>query len=127
MINFTSETQRQELYNICLKFIEDNGISCAESISQQDNIIINAYSLIGEICSVVGYVSEEAEVITLSDDYKSLEDAVIDYCYDRRVSEPGNEITLRVSLKGKTYDVEVSVWAEYDHSTAYDIIDFKEV
>jgi hypothetical protein len=44
-----------KLYNLCYWFIQDNKISCPESISQCDWVIENAYELIQNICDIVGY------------------------------------------------------------------------
>lgn len=44
-----------ELLNLCMRFIEDNKISCPETIYQSDRVIENAYEFIHEICELVGY------------------------------------------------------------------------
>lgn len=50
---------KEELYEICARFIIDNKISCPECIAQCDWVITNAYELIEEICNVIGYYEEE--------------------------------------------------------------------
>ena len=47
------------LWNICAKFVEDNKISCEETIAQ--TIIENAYKLLKDICDEVGYCENEDE------------------------------------------------------------------
>lgn len=42
-------------------FIEDNDITCAEHIYQEDFIIENALYFIEDICSIVGYKDVENE------------------------------------------------------------------
>lgn len=49
------------LWNVCIKFIEDNKIHCEETIGQCDWVIENAYNLIGAICEEVGYLEDEDE------------------------------------------------------------------
>lgn len=39
----------------CKKFIEENRISCPETIGQCDHVIENAYDFIERICDIVGY------------------------------------------------------------------------
>ena len=43
------------LWNVCMKFIEAQKISCPETIYQTDWVIENAYEFIEEICEEVGY------------------------------------------------------------------------
>lgn len=40
------------------KFIEDNQISCPETIHQTDWVITNAYEFIERLCDIVGYYEE---------------------------------------------------------------------
>src|SRR5579872_5722230 len=49
--------KKQELWDLCQKFIKDNTITCAETIGQTDHVIENAYDFIEEICQIVGYNS----------------------------------------------------------------------
>ena len=48
-----------ELWNLCKKFIDDQSINCPETIHQTDWVIENAYTLIEEICDIVGYKESE--------------------------------------------------------------------
>jgi hypothetical protein len=48
-----------ELYNLCIKFIENNGIRCAETIYQTDNISENSLKLVENICDIIGYINIE--------------------------------------------------------------------
>lgn len=52
------QQSKDELYDLCKKFIEDQRIYCAETISQTDRVIENAYDFIYEICELVGYHDE---------------------------------------------------------------------
>lgn len=45
----------QELYNLCKQFVEDNKISCPETVHQCDRVIINSYDFIEKMCDIVGY------------------------------------------------------------------------
>jgi hypothetical protein len=48
----------KKLWVVCEKFIENQRISCPETIGQCDRVIENAYDLIEDICDVVGYKNE---------------------------------------------------------------------
>jgi prevent-host-death family protein len=50
----------RRLWELCTKFVEDNRITCPETIHQTDHVIENAYTLIEQMCSIVGY-HEEAD------------------------------------------------------------------
>lgn len=49
------------LWNICIKFIEEQEIVHEEMVYQSDHIAENALQLIGQICEEVGYVEYEDE------------------------------------------------------------------
>jgi hypothetical protein len=51
--------KKAELWKLCEKFIKEQKISCPESVSQCDNVIVNAYSFIEDICEIVGYYEYE--------------------------------------------------------------------
>ena len=53
--------KKEQLYNVCKKFIEHNRISCDEAIAQCDWVIENAYDLIGDICNIVGFYEDDEE------------------------------------------------------------------
>lgn len=48
----------QELRKLCEKFIEDQRISCVETVYQTDRVIENAYEFIEGVCDVVGYYED---------------------------------------------------------------------
>ena len=48
-----------KLWNLCIKFIEEQEISCPETIYQTDWVIENAYEFIEDICNEVGYVGDD--------------------------------------------------------------------
>ena len=43
------------------KFIDEQRISCPETISQSDRVIENAYDFIEQLCDIVGYYEYEDE------------------------------------------------------------------
>lgn len=55
----TRDAMGKQALKIIERFIDDNGISCAESIYQLDKVIQNAYEFIEELCELVGYYSED--------------------------------------------------------------------
>ncbi len=46
------------LWALCQQFIEENEVSCSETIYQSDHVISNAYDFIKNMCDVVGYYQE---------------------------------------------------------------------
>jgi hypothetical protein len=50
-----TNSRKDKLLSLCQKFIADNKISCAETISQTDRVIESAYDFIENICDIVGY------------------------------------------------------------------------
>ena len=46
---------KQKLFDLVKKFIEEQEISCAESIYQMDHVIENAHEFIEKCCELVGY------------------------------------------------------------------------
>jgi len=52
---------KDELLQVCLDFINENGINCPEAIYQSDRVILNAQEFIEKICDVVGYCEVEEE------------------------------------------------------------------
>ena len=52
---------RDELLQVCMDFIRENGISCPEVIYQSDRIILNSQDFIKRICDVVGYYDVEED------------------------------------------------------------------
>lgn len=54
-----TEKEMNELHALCLKFINDQKIDCAETVFQSDRVIENAYKFIREICEIVGYAENE--------------------------------------------------------------------
>lgn len=51
----------RELHDHCVNFIQENQITCAESVYQTDRVILNAYEFIEGVCEIVGYVDPEEE------------------------------------------------------------------
>lgn len=49
----------EKLWGVCKKFIKDNKIHCEETIGQCDWVIENAYDLISDISTIVGFLEEE--------------------------------------------------------------------
>lgn len=49
------------LMALCREFIDEQKISCAETIYQTDRVIENAYEFIEGICDIVGYCCEDEE------------------------------------------------------------------
>lgn len=49
------------LLEIMNRFIEDQNITCAETIYQSDSVIENAYELIEKLCNVAGYTKYDDE------------------------------------------------------------------
>lgn len=54
-----TEKEMNELHALCLKFINDQKITCAETVFQSDRVIENAYEFIRKICDIVGYAENE--------------------------------------------------------------------
>lgn len=51
-----TEVDKDKLVAICKKFIEDNNISCSDSIYQSDKAWETAPILVHEIAELIGYV-----------------------------------------------------------------------
>jgi hypothetical protein len=51
----------KELYELCKNFIQENGITCEESIYQCDKIAENALEFIESICDLIGYEESEED------------------------------------------------------------------
>ena len=47
------------LYALCKRFIDDNGITCPETIYQTDRVVLNALEFIEHVCENVGYARVE--------------------------------------------------------------------
>ena len=56
-----TEKEMNELHALCLKFINEQKITCAETVCQCDHVIVNAYDFIAEICEIVGYAEYDDE------------------------------------------------------------------
>lgn len=54
-------TPPDELLKLCQKFIDDNTISCAETIYGCDWVSLNALEFIESVCELVGYYQEVTE------------------------------------------------------------------
>jgi len=53
------QEKKDQLFALCEKFIEDNSITCEETVYQVDRVITNAYDLLSDICEIVGYTTYE--------------------------------------------------------------------
>jgi hypothetical protein len=54
-------TKEQELFKLCSKFIEDNNISWAEQVYQNDRLVTQYYQFVESICDIVGYQATNEE------------------------------------------------------------------
>jgi hypothetical protein len=50
-----------DLWELCVKFIEDNKISCEESVYLHDRVAENSFVFMHEVCKVVGFLDSEDE------------------------------------------------------------------
>lgn len=50
-----TQEQLKKLWDHAVKFVDDQKISCAEAVAQQDEVIINAYEFIEGVAETVGY------------------------------------------------------------------------
>lgn len=57
----TQLQQAQALAAHCEQFIQDQRISCAETVYQSDRVILNAYEFIEGVCDIVGYAQQELD------------------------------------------------------------------
>jgi hypothetical protein len=48
------------LWEHCEEFILKHGITCPESVYQQDDVILNALEFIDGICEIIGYAKEKS-------------------------------------------------------------------
>ncbi|PZR92053.1 MAG: hypothetical protein DI537_14605 [Stutzerimonas stutzeri] len=55
------EAAKNRLWAHTKKFIKDQRISCPETVSQSDRVIVNAYDFIEGACDIVGYHQDEEE------------------------------------------------------------------
>jgi hypothetical protein len=57
-----SHAELKALWDVCVKFIEEQRIWCIETIYQSDRVIENATEFIEDVCNVVGcYLPEDEE------------------------------------------------------------------
>lgn len=56
-----SHAELKALWDVCVKFIETQEIGCAESIYQNDRVLIEAPEFVEDVCNVVGYLPYEDE------------------------------------------------------------------
>jgi hypothetical protein len=45
----------EKLWAFCQKFIDEQGIVCAETVYQSDDVILDAYEFIEGVADIVGY------------------------------------------------------------------------
>jgi len=55
----TMDWKARECLRLVDQFIKDNGITCAEAVTQSDRVIQNAYDFIESLCDVAGYVEQD--------------------------------------------------------------------
>ena len=49
---------KDELMNLCRRFIDENEISCAEAVHQMECVSNNSLEFIEDICELIGYKGE---------------------------------------------------------------------
>lgn len=54
------------LWKTCERFIKHQNISCGEAVYQSDNVILNAYEFIDDVCNIVGFYDEETDSFSKS-------------------------------------------------------------
>ncbi|MBS4046544.1 MAG: hypothetical protein KG075_21910 [Alphaproteobacteria bacterium] len=52
-------SDRNQLWELCQRFIREQRITCDEAVYQQDNVIANACEFIEGVCEIVGYHDED--------------------------------------------------------------------
>lgn len=53
--------KKDQLWDLCKKFIEDRGLGHPECIYQSDEVILNAYEFIEDVCDIVGYFEHKED------------------------------------------------------------------
>jgi len=48
-------TDKDKLWQLCRAFVENNKISCPETVYQSDHVIEHGYDFITEVCKIVGF------------------------------------------------------------------------
>jgi GTP-dependent phosphoenolpyruvate carboxykinase len=56
---FEQVSLMKSLHDHCVKFIQSQRITCAETVYQSDRVIVNAYEFIEGVCEIVGYAHTE--------------------------------------------------------------------
>jgi hypothetical protein len=49
------------LWDLCVKFIQDNKISSGEAVYQYDRVAENSFEFMHEVCKIVGFVESEED------------------------------------------------------------------
>jgi len=55
------QAAKDALYYTVTAWIKEHDVNCPENIYQSDNVIANAYTLIEDICNIVGYAKVEED------------------------------------------------------------------
>ena len=55
------QAAKDALYDTVTAWIKKHDVNCSENIHQSDNVIANAYTLIEDICNIVGYAKVEED------------------------------------------------------------------
>lgn len=58
---FVGQEKLMALWQHVEAFIENQKITCPETISQSDRVVENSYEFIEQCCNIVGYHEEEEE------------------------------------------------------------------
>jgi hypothetical protein len=53
-----NQEQKQALWDACEKFIQENQISCPESIYQRDSMWEKSPEFVESVCEIVGYSTD---------------------------------------------------------------------
>jgi hypothetical protein len=46
---------KENLFNLCCKFIDEHDITCEEAVYQTDTVVLGALEFIHSVCDAVGY------------------------------------------------------------------------
>jgi hypothetical protein len=55
------EQKAQQLVEFCRKFIEEQSITCAETVYQTDRVGENSFAFIEGVCEIVGYAASDGD------------------------------------------------------------------
>lgn len=55
------DDRKERLLALCEKYIKDHRITEEACIGQNDDIILDAYDFIGDVCEIVGYCKSKED------------------------------------------------------------------